>query len=58
MIKLTIDQLAFLYQQIEDFSNKILSLKLCGFGKGHSTQHALLKVYINGSQQSIQLSPP
>ena len=26
----------FLYQQIEDFSNKILSPKLCGFRKGHS----------------------
>ena len=50
MLKLTIDQLTFcllpliskifekfLYQQIEDFSNKILFPKLCGFRKGHST---------------------
>ena len=37
----------FLYQQIEDFSNKILSPKLCGFRKGHSTQHALLNLMKN-----------
>ena len=37
----------FLYQQIEDFSNKILSPKLCGFRKGHSTQHALLNLLKN-----------
>ena len=37
----------FLYQQIEDFSNKILSPKLCGFRKGHSTQHALLYLLKN-----------
>ena len=30
-----------LYQQIEDFAKNILSPKLCGFRKGHSTQHAL-----------------
>ena len=61
----------FLYQQIEDFSNKILSPKLCGFRKRHSTQHALLNLLenwqkcldkgcrycTNGSQQSIRLSP-
>ena len=34
----------FLYQQIEDFSNKILSPKHCGFRKGHSTQHVLLSL--------------
>ena len=32
------------YQQIEDFSNKILSPNLCGFRKGHSTQHTLLNL--------------
>ena len=37
----------FLYQQIEDFSNKILSPKLCGFRKGHSTQYALLNLLKN-----------
>ena len=37
----------FLYQQIEGFSNKILSPKLCGFRKGHSTQHALLNLLKN-----------
>ena len=37
----------FLYQQIEDFSNKILSLELCEFRKGHSTQHALLNLLKN-----------
>ena len=31
-----------LFQQIEKFSEKILSPKLCGFRKCHSTQHALL----------------
>ena len=31
-----------LFEQIEKFSEKILSPKLCGFRKGHSTQHALL----------------
>ena len=34
-----------LFEQIEKFAEKILSLKLCGFRKGHSTQLALLKVY-------------
>ena len=37
----------FIYHQIEDFSNKILSPKLCGFRKGHSTQHALLNLLKN-----------
>ena len=37
----------FLYLQIEDFPNKILSPKLCGFRKGHSTQHALLNLLKN-----------
>ena len=36
-----------LYQQIEDFANNILSPKLCGFRKGHSTQHALLNLLKN-----------
>ena len=36
----------FPYQQIEDFS-KILSPKLSGFKKGHSTQHALLNLLKN-----------
>ena len=36
-----------LYQQIEDFSNQILSPKLCGFRKVHSTQHALLNLLKN-----------
>ena len=41
---------------------KILSPKLCGFRKGHSTQHALLNLLktgencTNGPQQSIRLS--
>ena len=58
MTKLTIDQLAFclyfqkylkkfLCQRIEDFSNKILPPKLCGFRKGHSTQNALLNLLKN-----------
>ena len=36
-----------LYQHIEDFANKILSPKPCGFRKGHSTQHALLNLLKN-----------
>ena len=36
-----------LYQQIEDFANNFLSPKLCGFRKGHSTQHALLNLLKN-----------
>ena len=36
-----------LYQQIEDFTNKILSPKLSGFKKGHSIQHALLNLLKN-----------
>ena len=36
-----------LYQQIEYFSNKILSPNFCGFRKGHSTQHALLNLSKN-----------
>ena len=35
------------YQQIEDFPNKILSPKLCRFRKGHSAQHAVLKLLKN-----------
>ena len=36
-----------LFEQIEKFSKKILSPKLCGFRKGHSTQHALLNLLKN-----------
>ena len=36
-----------LYQLIEDFANKILSPKLCGFRKGHSTQHEFLNLLKN-----------
>ena len=36
-----------LFEQIEKFSEKILSPKLCGFRKGHSTQHALLNLLKN-----------
>ena len=36
-----------LYQQIEEFANKILSPKHCGFRTGHSTQHALLNLLKN-----------
>ena len=35
------------FEQIEKFSVKILSPKLCGFRKGHSTQHALLNLLKN-----------
>ena len=36
-----------LFEQIEKFSEKILSPKLSGFRKGHSTQHALLNLLKN-----------
>ena len=36
-----------IYQQIEDFANKVLSPKLCGFRKGQSTQHAPLNLLKN-----------
>ena len=36
-----------LFEQIEMFSEKILSPKLCGFRKGHSTQHVLLNLLKN-----------
>ena len=36
-----------LFEQIEKFSDKVLSPKLCGFRKGHSTQHALLNLLKN-----------
>ena len=36
-----------LFEQIEKFSQKILSLKLCRFRKGHSTQHTLLNLLKN-----------
>ena len=35
------------FEQIEKFSEKILSPKLCGFKKGHSTQHVLLNLMKN-----------
>ena len=36
-----------LFEQIEKFSQNILSPKLCGFRKDHSTQHALLNLLKN-----------
>ena len=33
-----------IFEQTEKFSKKILSPKLYGFRKGHSTQHALLNL--------------
>ena len=36
-----------LFEQIGKFSEKILSPKLCGFRKGHSTQHAFLNLLKN-----------
>ena len=36
-----------LFEHIEKFSEKIFSPKLCGFRKGHSTQHALLNLLKN-----------
>ena len=36
-----------LFEQIEKFSEKILSPKLCGFRRGHSTQHSLLNLLEN-----------
>ena len=36
-----------LFEQIEKFSEKTLSPKLCGFRKGHSTEHALLNILKN-----------
>ena len=36
-----------IFEQTEKFSEKILSPKLCGFRKGHSTQHALLNLLKN-----------
>ena len=35
------------FEQIEKFSEKFLSPKLCGFRKSHSTQHALLNLLKN-----------
>ena len=37
----------FLFEQIETFSVKILSPKLCGFRKGYCTQHAILNLLKN-----------
>ena len=45
----------FLHQQIKDFSNEILSPKLCGFKKGHSTQHALLN-FLKNCQKCLDKS--
>ena len=36
-----------LFEQIEKFSEKILSPKLCGFRTSHSTQHVLLNLLKN-----------
>ena len=36
-----------LFGQIEKFAEKVLSQKLCGFRKGHSTQHSLLNLLKN-----------
>ena len=36
-----------LFEQIEKFSEKVLSPKLCGFRKDHSAQHALLNLMKN-----------
>ena len=36
-----------IFEQTEKFSEKILSPKLCGFRKGHSTQHAFLNLLKN-----------
>ena len=36
-----------LFEQIEKFSEKLLSPKLCGFRKGHSAQHTLLNLLKN-----------
>ena len=44
-----------LFEQIKKFSKKILSSKLCGFRKGHSTQHALLNLLRNW-QKSLDKS--
>ena len=44
-----------LFEQIEMFSEKILSPKLYGFRKGHSTQHALLNLLKNW-QNSLDMS--
>ena len=41
-----------LFEQIEKFSENILSPKLCGFRKGHSTQHALLNLLKNWQKTS------
>ena len=36
-----------IFEQIEKFAEKILSPKLCGFRKDHSTQHVLLNLLKN-----------
>ena len=41
-----------LSEQIEKFSKKILTPKLCGFRKGYSTQHALLNLLKNRQKTS------
>ena len=41
-----------LHQQIEDFSDKILPPKLCGFRKDHSAKHALLNLLKNWQKGS------
>ena len=44
-----------LFEQIEKFSEKILSPKLCSFRKGHSTQHALLNLLKNWQKNFRQV---
>ena len=44
-----------LFEQIERFAEKILSPKLCGFRKGHSTQHALLNILKNWQKNFRQV---
>ena len=39
-----------LFEQIEKFAKKILSAKLYGFRKAHSTQHALLNLLKNSKK--------
>ena len=43
-----------LFEQIEKFAEKILSPKLCGFRKGHSTKDALLNLLKNWQKSLYQ----
>ena len=44
-----------LFEQIDKFSEKILSPKLCAFRKGHSTQHAIL-ILLKNWQKTLDKS--